>query len=161
MKKEPRTIKVATLFVMLMTGMALVGGIIVLRWAYAPSTALVINNAPAPTKPVEVKGGEKVFMEVDFCKTTDAEGHTTVYLIGEQGAKISINWPIDRSAKGCTFAPEVPVPIPGQTPTDTYHLEFTTCYDINPLKQDKCTAFTSQNFQVNNAKLNAGDARVR
>lgn len=130
-------------------------------WSLQPSEVLVVNNSPVPVQPPEVRDGGKVYLTIDFCKKSGAHGTTTLNLIGETvGAKIAIAWPVDTTPEQCQVYPEIPVPIPAQTPTDMYHAEFVTCYDVNPLKRS-CTTFTSRSFKVTNNKLNPGDATVQ
>lgn len=159
--KLPRTIRIATLVAVFMVALLSLGGIRLVSWAFASTEVLVIKNTPVPAKPPEVKDGDRVYLTIDFCKNSNAVGRNTVHLIGSQGAKVSIDWPEDTTKKQCAIFAEIPVPIPAQTPSDTYHVEFITCYDINPLKKNKCSTFTSQSFKVINSKLNPGDAKVQ
>lgn len=159
-QKQPRVIRVATLLAILMALTTVITGFIATRWAYAPSEVLIVKNAPVPVRPPEVKDGSKVFLTIDFCKNSDTKGTTSVSLIGKSGPIIAVNWPPDTTPAMCGFLKDVPVPIPAQTPSDTYYVEFVLCYDINPLKENQCTAFKSQNFKVINSKLSPGDAHV-
>lgn len=159
-EKQPKVIRVATLLTILLILLILVAGFIVTRWAYEPSQALVINNKPVPVEPPEVKDGGKVFLTINYCQKKTLTMHTEVHLIGEQGADIDVVWPTSTVPKGCNLLTEIPVKIPGQTPTDTYYAEFTSCGDVNPLKKDKCTIFKSKHFKVVNSKLSPGDAQV-
>lgn len=160
-QKEPRVIKLATLATVLMVVAIGFFGFHVVRWAFAPSEVLVINNAPVPVQPPEVKDGDKIYLEIDYCKKQDVIDDTTLYLIGENNsAKIAINWPKGRTPVQCAHLPQVPIHIPAQTPSGTYHADFEVCYDINPLKKDRCTTFISQSFRITNQVLDSGDAKV-
>lgn len=158
---QPKSVRLTTLFLIVMIVITILVGGTAVRWAYQSSQVLIVKNTPVPALPPEVKDGDKVFLNIDYCKTSDAIGTTTVNLVGQKGAKIPINWPEDRSGEGCNKLEAVPVPIPAQTPTDTYHVEFKTCYNVNPLKKNRCTDFTSQDFKVTNSKLNSGDVKVQ
>jgi hypothetical protein len=133
----------------------------VVYWSAQPSTVLTIKNDPVPARPAEVAPDGEILLAIDFCQTISAVMVTEVHLLGEHGADIAVNWPRGRVEKGCNTYPKVPVPIPGQTPTDTYVAVFKSCADINPLKDHQCTTFRSQSFKVVNSKLNPGDAQVK
>ncbi len=156
----PKSIKAVTLITIFMAFLILLVGARLVTWSFAPSRVLVVKNSPTPVEPPEVKDGEAVALSIDFCKLTNAWGQTEVNLVGDMGAKIAVAWPVDKTEKGCAFYPKVPVPIPAQTPTDTYKVTFEVCYDVNPLKTNKCTYFESQKFKVINDKLSPGDAKV-
>ncbi len=138
----------------------LVTASILVYWSYQPSVVLTVNNGPVPIHPPEVKDGDKVYLTIDFCQAISSVANTRLRLIGETGALIGIKWPSGRVEKGCNVYKDVPIIIPGQTPSDTYYAEFTTCYDVNPIKSNQCTTFTSQPFKVVNPKLSPGDAKV-
>lgn len=132
-----------------------------LLWSLQPSTVLTVNNEPVPAEPPEIQGGDKIHLTVDFCQSISAVATTRLRLVGAEGALIPVNWPTGRVEKGCNTYPDIPIPIPGQTPTDTYYAEFITCYYINPLKNNQCTTFRSKTFKVVNSVLNPGDAKVQ
>ncbi len=155
----PKTVRVITLIVIVAIILLAVGLMRLLTWSFAPNQVLIVRNTPVPVQPPEVKDGGKIYLNIDYCKEVTAVGKTEVNLIGESaGAKIAVAWPDDESKAQCSVLNDVPVPIPAQTPTDTYHVEFVVCYDINPVKRNRCTTFTSQHFKVLNDKLNPGDA---
>lgn len=156
-----QTIRIETLIIIVLLFITVVGGGFLLKWAYQSSEILVVNNSPVPARPPEVKDGDKVFLTIDFCKKGDYADKTTLNLVGDAGAKIAVNWPTSRTTEQCTVYKDVPIPIPAQTPSDTYHAEFEVCYDVNFLKKNRCTTFTSQSFKVVNDKLNPGDAIVK
>jgi hypothetical protein len=131
------------------------------RWTFeGRKSVLVINNDPVPVKPPEVNIQDGVvFLTIDYCKNRDAHGATEVYLVGEQyGAKIPIAWPEDKTPKGCAVLSAVPVNIPAQTPTDTYHVVFEIRYATNPIKESY-TIFRSRSFKVVNEALKPGSAK--
>lgn len=128
-------------------------------WSSQTSKVLVVNNDPVSVRPPEVQAnGGVIILTVDYCKNSGAHGVTEAFLIGETfGGKIAINWPVDRSPKGCNKL-DVPVPIPAQAPTDTYHIVYEITYRVNPIKSGY-TTFRSQSFKVINEKLQPGDAK--
>lgn len=143
---------------------------LILYWGLQPSTGVLeIYNDPLQVKPEDVPAGGKAIAYVDFCKKGDQEGTVEVNLIGETGgAKITVNWPADKLDAVCTrdypqhvecdakaetpTCIELPIPIPGQTPSDIYHAVFTVTYKLNPLKQSE-TVFRTRSFKVVNPKL--------
>ncbi len=160
-EETPRTVKIQTLAIVIMTVIALLSGFFVLRWSYQSSKVLVVNNSPVPVKPPEVIPEGKIFLDIDFCKYNDLTDKTAVTLVGEHGANIAVNWPSGKAPPQCTVLKDVPLPIPAQTPTDTYYAKFEVCYNINYLKKNRCTTFTSQSFKVINSKLSPGDAKAQ
>ncbi len=158
--KPPRTIKLATLFAVMLAVILVLGGARFLTWSYESSEALVINNMPVPVQPPEVKDGGKVYLTINYCMKKTLLLETSVRLVGEQGAIVNVAWPTSTVQKGCNLLADVPVSIPGQAPTDKYYVEFSACGDINPLKKNKCTVFKSKPFKVINSKLSPGDAQV-
>lgn len=162
MKDLPgKSIKVSSLFIGFLFVLLVVSGFTILRWAYESSEVLKINNAPVPVAPPAVTPDDKVYLKIDFCKKRDLTDRTTLHLVGNSGARIPINWPTGRAPAQCTVFEQVPLSIPAQTPTGKYHAEFTVCYDINPLKKNRCTTFISQDFSVINRQLNPGAVQVQ
>lgn len=170
-EKTPKVIKIATLATIAMTVIVLAFGGLITKWASQSADILNVSNSPVPVQPSEVKSGDKVMLAVNFCKKAPGRGITTVQLLGEtSGAKIDVNWPLESLDPVCSSelpnrmacdnkdtlhkCIPIPLPIPAQTPADIYHAEFRTCYDINPLKKNKCMNFTTQRFKVLNANLN-------
>lgn len=154
------TIKLSRILSIIVSASLIALSLQMFYWTTQPSKVLVINNEPVPVEPPEVKDGGKVFLTIDFCQDISATAVTEVHLVGEQGAKVRVNWPPGRVEKQCSVYPDIPVPIPGQTPTDIYYVEFKSCYDINPLKNNQCTIFKSKSFKVINPKLQPDDAQV-
>ena len=161
MMKKTVTLQISKVLAALVSMAILAGSLQVMVWSSRPSIVLTINNDPVPAKPPEVKGGDKVYLDIDFCQSVSAVMVTEVKLRGEHGAIIDVNWPSGRVEKGCNVYKDVPVPIPGQTPTDTYVVEFKSCANVNPIKNNQCTTFKSKPFKVMNPKLNPGDAQVQ
>lgn len=137
----------------------LILALLVTYWLLQPSKVLNIKNDPVVVRPHEVSAdGGIVILTVDFCKVSDATGNVEASLIGEQhGAKIAINWPQDKTPKGCKKL-DIPVAIPAQAQTDVYHVVFEITYPVNPIKTSYVT-FRSRSFQVTNYKLQPGDAK--
>lgn len=155
------TIKAKQLFAYIALSIFALVVVTFVRWSSQPSTVLKIKNNPVPAQPPEVKDGSQIFLTIDFCKSTSNWGVSEVYLLGEHGPKIPVNWPVDKTDKGCAVYQAVPIPIPANAPTDTYRVSFNTCYDVNPLKTGRCTEFQSTSFKVMNSTLNPGDAKVQ
>ncbi len=128
-------------------------------WLIQPSNVLVVKNGPLPVRPQEVNAnGGQIIATVDFCKNSSATGKIVVYLAGNNGAKIDVNWPDDTLKKGCKKF-DIPIPIPAQTPTGEYHVVFEATYMVSPIK-NSFTTFQTQTFKVVNDKLQPGDAKV-
>lgn len=172
--KRPRVIKVVTLFTIILVIAAVLFTAISVKWATQSPNVLEVKNSPVPVHPPEVPDGGAVTLSVDFCKRSKNSGQVALNLIGKMGAKIAVVWPPENLQKVCSkdmptkiaCTPQekekdcipVRVPIPAQTPSDTYHAEFNICYNLNPFKKP-CVVFTSKEFRVINSKLNPGDAK--
>ncbi len=110
-----------------------------------PGTVLEINNTPVPVRPTKIDQDQYIILHYDYCKHSNAQGLVTSSLVSKT-SKVLLPDATDKTEKACK-AFDAPVPVPGQTPTGTYHYEFEACYQLNPLKES-CTQWESQEFMI-------------
>lgn len=119
-------------------------------WFFNDYDPLIVNNEPSPIFSRDIKAGDFVIIDVDYCKTVEVHRIVHVSLVSEF-TRLPLPDIEGISNPGC-YHVQVPFPIPKQTPTGTYHFEFKAEYDVNPFRQVN-DGFISQEFFVTGENL--------
>ena len=139
--KKDKSITIAT-FVSLGVGFIFV--LLVLFWLIFPYEPLSINNHPYPVLNREVKKGDVLLFEVDYCKFTNKKATITrrftdsllyvmpdITAVNEMGCRRQL----------------VSEEIPQNLPSGEYVIDFYYTYKVNPIREVTVHART-QKFQV-------------
>jgi len=139
--KKDKSITIAT-FVSL--GVSFIFVLLVLFWLIFPYEPLSINNHPYPVITKEVKKGDVLLFEVDYCKLTDKKATITrrfidsllyvmpdITAVNEMGCRRQL----------------VSEEIPQNLPAGEYVMDFYYTYKVNPIREVTVHART-QKFQV-------------
>ena len=139
--KKDKSITIAT-FVSL--GVSFIFVLLVLFWLIFPYEPLSINNHPYPVLNKEVKKGDVLLFEVDYCKLTDKKATITrrfidsllyvmpdITAVNEMGCRRQL----------------VSEEIPQNLPAGEYVMDFYYTYKVNPIREVTVHART-QKFQV-------------
>jgi hypothetical protein len=139
--KKDKSITIAT-FVSL--GVSFIFVLLVLFWLIFPYKPLSINNHPYPVITKEVKKGDVLLFEVDYCKLTDKKATITrrfidsllyvmpdITAVNEMGCRRQL----------------VSEEIPQNLPAGEYVMDFYYTYKVNPIREVTVHAHT-QKFQV-------------
>ena len=111
---------------------------------FYPVIPFVINTIPVKVITKEVKPGDTLIYEVDYCRY---DGRTaTVYrsFLGE--TNIATPSVASVSVLGCHTA-KIPISVPDVTPPGTYHLGVNVKFQINPLRTET-VSFHTEDFIV-------------
>lgn len=103
-------------------------------WLFWPFDVLTINREPVPaTQPENIKSGRVIFLNIDYCKHSDAHGLVERTLVSD---RMVIDLPSyqDRSPKGCGRI-EAPIILPYTVATQRFHIHYKVVYQVNPLRK--------------------------
>lgn len=122
---------------------------IFLKWSFANTDILTINNSPFPARVVADPSGKTggiVFLKANYCKNVAVDGQLRLSYIS---ASREVFLPVvkEQSPKGCDDK-EIPVVIPLNLLKDSYKVKFHVTYDVNPLKTGITNDFESQPITV-------------
>lgn len=117
-------------------------------WALENENIIEVNNEPFPVRTIRnhPEPGGVVFLNVDMCKNTDAEGTLRTSFVSET-REVFLPLQEVEMDHGC-FIREIPVAIPNDIEPDHYRVEFRVEYSLNPLKQRVVDEFKSSEFII-------------
>jgi len=136
--------KSITILLFVSLGISFIFVLLVLFWLIFPYEPLSINNHPYPVITKEVKKGDVLLFEVDYCKLTDKKATITrrfidsllyvmpdITAVNEMGCRRQL----------------VSEEIPQNLPAGEYVMDFYYTYKVNPIREVTVHART-QKFQV-------------
>lgn len=146
--KAPLTIRLAYLVIASIAVVVFYIAYLVVTWSYQSDNVIDIKQ------PIKVKGDRVakdsiIVLEIDYCKRYDTKGVVERKLVSDRGEylfpTIKDSTPAEcNKIDAPTLLPVLPH---GATP-DTYHIEYTVTYDVNPLKQGIVEKFKTEDFKV-------------
>lgn len=121
---------------------------IFLKWSFADSNVLTVNNEPFPVRTVRENPDDNgvVILKVDFCKNTPVEGDLRLSFVSKD-REVFLPITRERTPKGCQIT-EFPIIIPTALEPGTYKVKFKVIYNLNPLKRGISDEFLSKEFTV-------------
>lgn len=128
-------------------GAASVGMIVLACWSFTGRDAMTFEPDVVPVKPEQVRVGESVTMNLNFCKHTDAPGRVVRRLVSDR-TEILAPTVNEAFESGCYEDLQVPVPIPAQVAPGMYHFNYRITYTTNPLHRGIVEEFNSKPFEV-------------
>lgn len=126
---------------------------IFLYWTLEDTDILVVNNAPFPARTLQenIENPGIVLLNVDYCKSKDITGRLRMSFVS-QYQEILLPIVEESGPVACTRR-DLPVLLPKNIPSGTYHIHFNVRYDVNPLKRGIVNDFDSQDFEVSNGNV--------
>jgi hypothetical protein len=118
-------------------------------WGTAPTDVIEVKNAPVPVRTIRpvAQADGVVFLDVDFCKKTDAVGRLRMSFVNERRSREVFTPVAEERQKAACERRELAIAIPHDISTDTYHVHFRIEYQLNPLKR-VVEEFDSKDFKV-------------
>lgn len=112
-------------------------------WAVYPYKPLVIKNNPMPTYEKQVRAGDFLSYDVDYCKNTELPALVTRAFVDDVVfASPQIISDNEKSCRKHTVKIMIPNIPPGK-----YFVRITYTYEVNPIRSVTVTAYT-QNFEI-------------
>lgn len=114
-------------------------------WGVYPYNVLDVKNPPVPAHPQQVKAGNVVFLETDFCKHTSSQGRVNMFLILST-KEVTLPSFTDTSKKRCEVV-QFPFIVPKDLEKGRAHVRFVIEYHVNPIRIIT-EVFSSREFEI-------------